>query len=157
MPDGSRKFYSYKRGRISSEVKILGIEKTQDSTDIYYTYFIRPECFEKGYWGDYIEYDYGHSEPINPKVRQREQSSWTKILNFVSGLLDTDLAIDLLLSQKFKDFVKTMLVIILIAAILNLIAVIAMPFVYNPQVNAFCTLNADNQTLNVIKIGTSLA
>lgn len=112
MPDGKRQFYSYKK--FSGKVfKIKGFEKDKDNNFIYYNYYFRPEALETGYFGSYIEYDYGILEPLNPRSRGRlSPSNIPEIFRFVSSLLNTQLAVDLLLSQAFKDFVKMALIII---------------------------------------------
>lgn len=150
MPDGSIVGYSFKKGEIGTELKIKGVEKTQDGTPTYLTYFFRPECLERGKWGDYIDYDYGNPEPLN--VKKRQQGIVEEIDNgkFISSLLDTDLAVDLLLSQKFKDFVKMMLVLIIIAVVIDL-ALSGFGAFNNPVVN--CNLLPSNQTINTLRIG----
>lgn len=155
MPDASIKTYWYKKGTIGNELKIQSAEKTQDGTPIFHTYFFKPECVEHGKWGDYIDYDYKISEPINPRNRQRDNSFLRNMLEFVSGLLDTDLAVDLLLSQKFKEFVTTMLIIILIVSVIGVIAGIASNFT-NPQV-VNCNLIPSNQTLQTLRLGLTVA
>lgn len=158
MPDTSLKTYWYKKGVLPPTFKQLAIEKTQDGSPIYHTYFNRPECVEHGKWGDYIDYDYGQPEPINPRNRQRDDSFWANILRFVSGLLDTDLAIDLLLSEKFKDFVKTMLVIILIAVCVDVgFSLVIMIKAFATPTSTTCNLAMTNQTLNTIRMGVLMA
>lgn len=149
MPDNTLMTHSFKDGQLGTEFKMDSGQKTQDGTKILYTYFVRPEAIEQGRWGRYIDYDFGKSEPLNPKQRAKEDGYITNILKFVSGLLDTDLAVDLLLSQKFKNLVTTLLTVILIVSGIILLGVIGNYFYVPPQ--KACVLAFDNQTINVIK------
>lgn len=151
MIDGNIQMQSFKPGEVLPEMNIWHGETTQDGNKVMTKYFIRPECIEQGKWGKYIEYDQGVSEPLNPKIRrgQAEQLRLPQLFKFISGLLNTDLAVDLFLSSKFKDFVKMMMYIILVTVILVGI-VSAIPLMYHPVQK--CVLPMDNVTISTIRI-----
>jgi hypothetical protein len=148
MPDKTRQSFSYKNFT-GTTFNIRGYEKTIEGEPVSYTYIFKPECLESGYFGRYIEYDYGVSEPLDSKKRVYANKDMPSIMKLFSSLMNSQLATDLLLSNKFKEFVKMMLIIILIVTFIILIAVIGMPFAYNPEVN--CKLIPTNETAMFIR------
>lgn len=143
MPDKTRKVYSF-TNFIGDIFKIETGEKTKDGTLIFHNYFFRPNALETGYFGRYIEYDFKVSEPRQPTGIEHKN-----LFSFISAILNTDLAVDLLLSQKFKDFVRAMLIIILVSIILNII-ISSLPFFIHDTVS--CTLPPTNETINTIRM-----
>lgn len=115
MPDKTRQVYSYKYFN-GNRFEIYGFEKDKDGQRIKNIYNFKSEAVETGYFGRYIEYDYGDSEP---RIFKHSKNELDYV--FISSLLNTQLAVDLLLSSKFKEFVKMMLIIIAVGILLNLI------------------------------------
>ena len=146
MPDKSRKFYSYKN-YTGDSFNILSSEKDKDGKPIEHRYFFKLEAVETGYWGKYIEYDYGISEPR--KSYGQSFSDIRLLYKFISGLLNTDLAVDLLLSQKFKDFVKMMLVMLMLVLCIGCGITIGLYF-YSPPTQ--CILVPNNVTIQTLRI-----
>lgn len=151
MPDSKRKFISYKK--FSGTIfKIKGYEKDKDNNPIYYNYRFRPECLESGYFGSYIEFDYGILEPLNPRKRDNmSQKNLPEIFKFISSLLNTQLAVDLLLSQKFKEFVKMMLTILVIMIFIVILINGYMVYVQQQQNTVFCVLANSTQNYEMIR------
>lgn len=151
MPDGKRAFYSYKK--FTGDIfKIKGHEKTQDGEDISYNYHFRPEAVETGFFGSYIEYDYQHLEPLIPSQRMSGKVTGLKeVFKLVSALLNTDLAVDLLLSQKFKDLVKNLLIIILVCVVLLVILQGIVIYLGTATSVQTCILSNDSQNYALIR------
>lgn len=148
MPDKTRMTHSYKNFA-GTTFNIKGFEKTIEGDLINHTYIFKPECLESGYFGRYIEYDYGVSEPIDTKQRRYANKDMPSIMRLFSALMNSQLAVDLLLSNKFKEFVKLMLILILIGLFIVIIVVIAYPFVYTPD--TYCYLIPTNETAMFIR------
>jgi amino acid transporter len=151
MPDKTRRFFSYKNFT-GNEFKIKSEEPVKDGQERqYFSYFFKPEYVEFGYFGRYIEYDYGISMPIGHNERMKGKESSQALFKTISGILDSQLLVDLLLSQKFKNFVQTMLIIILIGVGISLLTSIGQYF-FKPVQE--CVLSYNNQTINVIRLAT---
>jgi hypothetical protein len=151
MPDGTREFHSYKKF-VGHVFKIKGHEKDKDGQEIFYNYRFRSECLETGYFGRYIEYDYGMLEPLNRNERHYDRKDMPEIFKFISSLLNTQLAVDLLLSQKFKEFVKMMLIIILVVGFIGLILSGYIAYAVNTDAKrvVMCQLVDNNATRSLI-------
>jgi len=147
MPDKTRIHKSYKNFT-GTHFFIKGVERDKDDTPIKHTYLFKPDALEYGFFGRYIEYDYGISEPLNSKHRHEETTEKAHMFKLFSSLLNTQILVDLLLSSKFKELVKILLYIIIGALIINLI--LSGYLAYNTS-NSVCTLANNNATINVIR------
>lgn len=146
MPNKTRKVYSYKN-YVGDSFALDGVERDGNGNPIKSNYMFDPECLETGYFGKYIEYDYGIIIPRGSK-KYSIGDELKNVFKIVSAMLNSDLAVDLLLAQKFKEFVKMMLIIIMIGVVIGIIAS-AIPLFYHPIQQ--CTIVGNNQTINVIQ------
>lgn len=142
MPDKTRKVHSYKN--YSGDTFTLDTnELDKEGKPGKHVYFFRPDALETGYFGRYIEYDYMVSEP------RRSKGDGLKLdFKFISALLNTDLAVDLLLSAKFKEFVKTMLIICAIGILIIILIVGYQLYVNTSQGIPHCSIALTNETIN---------
>lgn len=144
----------FKNKDIPSKIEVDSKDPTSDGTRRNDIYYYRPDKVYSGKWGYYIDFYYGISEPIDHAQQENKFGFLPNVFKDVSALLNTELYVDLLLSKKFKEFIGTMLVIILIILILDLGASAAANFT-NPSV-VQCNLLASNQTLQTLSIANAL-
>ena len=150
MPDKTRRLYSYKK--FTGQVfKIKSNEKDKDGNDMFYNYQFRNEALEQGYFGRYIEYDYGMLEPLDSKQRNYNVKNIKEIFKFVSALLETQLAVDLLLSQKFKEFVIMMLYIIAVLSLLSFLVSAYNTYVLSQGKVVSCVLSNSSVNIDIIR------
>lgn len=149
MPDKKRQLHSYKNF-VGSVFKIKSSEQTKDNIPHYFHYEFEEDAIEYGYFGRYIEFDYGNIKALSSKNRKNLNFG---LLKFVSALLETDLAVDLLISSNFKTTV-----IILLWCILGGTFIVLCLTGYNTYIVSAtkgtiqqCSLSWDNQTQQVIK------
>lgn len=147
MPDGTRQLHGFNKF-VGDCFNIQSHEKDKHGSYIQYRYIFKPECLEQGFFGRYIEYDYAKSEPLNPRKREYDNKDIPELFKRMSALMNSEMLINLLLSQKFKEFITTMLIIILVVCIIIAI-LIAIGFFYQPTTQ--CTLVANNQTINTLR------
>lgn len=97
-------------------------EKTADGEKTYTDYKFNPSYIIHGVWGKRIRYDYGNPEPKNPLAEQKSIPMIVMhAIQFLESLANTKLLSELVLSGKFKEFVKMMLTIAVTTGILCLI------------------------------------
>jgi hypothetical protein len=142
MPDKTRKMLSYKK-YAGDNFNIMGNELDKDGKPISQVYFFRADALEQGFFGRYIEYDYGISEPR----RARSDTKLSLDFKFIASLLNTQLVVDLLLSQKWKDLVTMLLIIILIACFINMVGVGITLFTHDTSIRS-CSLAFTNETFD---------
>lgn len=121
MPDRTRRHYSYSKFT-GDKFKIDTDDKDADNKPVPHSYYFMSAAVETGFFGRYIEYDYKVAIPR--MIGDNKSSKFLELkdfFTFISSMLNTDLHIDLLLSQKFKDFVKVMLIILLAAIIIDIL------------------------------------
>jgi hypothetical protein len=165
MPDKTRKTFSFKNF-VGDCFNIDSLEKDKDGKPIKHRYIFRAEQLESGYFGRYIEYDYLISEPREANgeytsgwkgIEPRPRNAYVPLkdeFKFMSGIMNTQLTLDLLLSAQFKEFVKMMLVIILCAVFLTIC--LAGYNIYAASQMQHCSLIATNETINTIRLATGL-
>ena len=154
MPDTT--IQTQRHDIIPPDAKIV-VKEGNDS----FTYFIREKCIEKGTWGKYIDYDYHVSEPINPRDRNPNNilGDIKEMCKGIGAVLDTDLYVKLLRNSKFEDFVRMLLIILVIANVilLGLGGVNIYMSSGSSSNNNNCVLKLDNQTWNTIYIASHIA
>jgi hypothetical protein len=151
LPNKDREIHNFKNF-VGDIFKIATHEKTKDNLTKYHEYFFRPDALETGYFGKYIEYDYKISEPRKPNPNNE---SIKLDFDFISAVLNTDLAVDLLLSKDFKNFVKMMLIVILIISILIFIIGLFLLY-FQLGTTPTCSLAPTNETLTTIKLAMNM-
>jgi hypothetical protein len=156
MADSTVKHYRYNEIPVDnlatvSETNLKGEEKT-------FVYTVKEECIEKGTWGRYIDYDYHVTVPINPKNRSSTPllQELKELFKHIGALLDTDLHVKLLRNNKFENFVKMMLWVLLIANIVfGAISTVTMVKVIATKSSAStCSLTLDNSTWKTIYVAS---
>lgn len=150
MPDKKVRSHIFKKN-IGKEVSLPTLENDGLGHPIPFTYYIKDDCWETGYWGLYMDFDYKVAEPINPASRDRKTSY---ISELVSQMLNSNLAQKLLTNTRFEGFVRSMMTVLIIIAGLTLVGVIAGFFIHTGT--STCVLTPDNSTLNTIYIGAHM-
>lgn len=159
MADTTIKTYRY--NEIPSDDRFTIKEYDSKGDETSFTYFIKEKCIEKGNWGKYIDYDYHVSEPINPRERNPNgmMNELKELYKLIGSMLDTDLHVKLLRNSKFEDFVKLMLIIVLIVSVVGMISAtttVIKGFVSSPTDNK-CVLTLDNSTWQTIYVASHVA
>lgn len=150
-PDGTFSSYFYKNF-IGEVFKIKKLPNDIKEGDEYFIYFFRPQAIEGGNWGKRIHYNYLDSEPLILSEHRKKSDEQTKLFylyQLISSYVNSDTISKILRSTKFEEYVKLFLLLLLIAEIIVLILVTVPFFTHGTQQ---CSLVANNQTLNVIRM-----
>jgi hypothetical protein len=150
MPNGDVEHH-IRREYPGSKFTVQGHEQTVEGKNQLIEYDFKTECIEKGRWGQYIDWDYGIREPINHKERIVKRSEHFQLFKMLSALTNSEMLINLLLAKEWKEFVKMMLIFIIIVAGLTLIASILMPIVMKPNIPIQNCLGYNNLTADFIR------
>jgi hypothetical protein len=137
---------------------IIAIEEIDNhGKTLFKIYNVRENCIEKGRWGRYIEYDYNNSEPIDPHARGYEAfiKKFLEMFKLIGAFLDTDLHVRLMRNSEFENFVRVMLLIILILCGIGAVSSVAGTIkVFTTKQSSDCILKLDNTTWNTLYIAS---
>lgn len=150
-PDNTVDHYRYDEIPANEEITVKEMVKGEESS---FVYKIRQKAIEKGAWGKYIDYDYHVMEPIDPHERNNSPlvEDLKELFKFLGGLMDTDLYLKLMRSQKFEEWMKMMMGILMIINVIALLGVgyLTITSFSAPKNNQCKLLLSDTETWNTI-------
>ena len=150
MPDKKVHTFSF-RNVLSEWHSFTYGDKDKYGKKIDHKHHIVSECVEYGFFGRYLDYMFGDTEPINhQKINKHDGFNKADFTKSMESYLNSETLSMLLLIGKLKDLLIGLLTIILIAVCVSTIIIVLIQILHKPEI--VCNLTPTNQTINTIRI-----